>query len=137
MKVMQTLGRHAGAQEGVFQYRRTAQGVEIDSTVGQATLTPISITLTHAEWTSILSAIGTATANTFRLTGSAPFTSPPNQSLYEAIQSAVPTPSGGWNWNDSWKAYICAIMEHEGSVDLYHGTLGHGHSHPIVVRRDF
>lgn len=137
MKVMQTLGRHGGAQEGVFQYRRTPHGVEIDSGIGQANLNPSSVTLTHNEWTQILTAVGTPQQNTFRLTGGAPFPAPPNQSLYESMQTAVPAPAGGWNWNDSWKAYVCAILEHEGSVDLYHGAMGMGNAHPIVVRRDY
>lgn len=136
MKVMQTLGRHAGQQEGVFQYHRTHEGVEIDSSIGQANLNPARILLTHAEWTAILQAIHGANDNTFRLTGMAPFNQPPNQSLYQLIQTAVPNPSRGWNWLDSWKAYVCAILEHEGSMDLYHGTLGPSIQAIICLRRD-
>jgi hypothetical protein len=124
MKVLQTLGRHGGAQEGIFQYYRTTDGVHIDSGVGQAKLDPSTIIVTNDEWTAILGAIADAKGATFRLTGNAPFDDPPNTSLYELFTQAVPKPNGGWNWNDSWKSYICAILEHEGSIDLYHGVLG-------------
>jgi hypothetical protein len=136
MKVLQTLGRHGGHQEGIFQYRRTPDGVFIDSAVGQAQLAPASITLANQEWTAILQAIHNARQGTFRLTGTPPFQTPPNQSLYELLTAAVPNPAGGWQWQDSWKAYVCAILEHEGSIDLYHGVLGQGHSAVVCLARD-
>jgi hypothetical protein len=120
MKVLQTLGRHAGHQEGIFQYRRTPDGVVIDGSVGQALLNPELVTLTTQEWTAILQAIRGAGQGSFRLTGTRPFAEPPNQSLYELLTDTVSAPAGGWQWNDSWKAYVCAILEHEGSIDLYH-----------------
>jgi len=133
MKVLQTLGRHRGHQEGVFQYRRTQDGVHIEGWIGQApSLNVNSIDLTTAEWTAILQAIHNANEGTFRLTGAAPFNSPPNQSLYELISRAVPSPTANWQWQDSWKAYVCAILEHEGSIDLYHGVIGRGHQ-PIAI----
>ena len=136
MKVLETLGRHGNAQKGIFQYKRTSTGVMIDSSVGTAKLNPPSVSLTTAEWSAILAAIENAQQNSFRLTGSAPFPVPPNQSLYELMQQAVTNPAGGWNWHDSWKAYICAILEHEGCVDLYHGTLGPQHTAIICLRGD-
>lgn len=136
MKVLQTLGRHSGAQEGIFQYRRQPDGVHIDSAVGQAKLTPPQITITHDEWRAILQAIQNCPQGSFRLTGQAPFSSPPNQSLYEVLATTLPAPAGGWTWNDSWKAYVCAILEHEGSIDLYHGTLGPQHQAIICLRKD-
>jgi hypothetical protein len=136
MKILQTLGRHGGHQEGIFQYRRTPNGLFIDSAVGQAQLAPPTITLTTDEWVAILRAIGGAEQGTFRLTGTPPFATPPNQSLYELLSAAVPAPTGGWQWQDSWKAYVCAILEHEGSIDLYHGLLGQGHSAIVCLARD-
>lgn len=136
MKVLQTLGRHGGAQEGIFQYKRMSTGVFIDSAIGQAHLNPPSITLTAQEWNSILSAIEQSGQGTFRLTGMPPFPQPPNQSLYALLSQAVPAPAGGWNWHDSWKSYVCAILEHEGSVDLYHGLLGPQHSANITLAKD-
>jgi hypothetical protein len=136
MKVLQTLGRHAGAQEGIFQYRRQVDGVHIDSAVGQAALNPLQITLTNDEWHVILQAIHDSTQGSFRLTGQAPFAAPPNQSLYELLSTIVPHPAGGWNWSDSLKSYVCAILEHEGSIDLYHGTLGPAHQAIICLRKD-
>ena len=136
MKVLQTLGRHGGTQEGVFQYKRSAAGVVIDSTIGQAHLDTPKITITATEWNRILQAIETAPQGTFRLTGTPPFNEPPNQSLYELLSQSLPNPTNGWTWNDSWKAYICAILEHEGSIDLYHGVLGQHHSAIIPLARD-
>jgi hypothetical protein len=136
MKVLQTLGRHRGAQEGVFQYRRQGDGVYIDGAIGQAHLNPSQILLTHTEWNDILAAIGRAAQGSFRVTGEAPFAVPPNQSIYELLSDAVQNPSKGWKWNDSWKAYVCAILEHEGTVDLYHGPLGQNHHAIICLSRD-
>lgn len=131
MKVLQTLGRH-GAQEGVFQYARRQAGVFIDGSIGRAALT--SITLTHEEWTTILAAIADAPQSSFRLTPTATQDAP-NQSLYEFIEHAVPN-RVGLTWTDSWKAYVCAILEHEGSVDLYAGALGRGVGANITLARD-
>ena len=135
MKVLQTLGKR-GPQEGIFQYRRTPDGVVIDGAVGRAQLNPTSITITNDEWTAILQAIRDAPQQSFRLTGLPPFQEPPNQSLYELFSRAVPAPAGGWPWYDSWRAYVCAVLEHEGSIDLYHGTLGAGHSAIICLAKD-
>jgi hypothetical protein len=136
MKILQTLGRHGGHQEGIFQYRRTAAGVYIDSAVGQARLNPPTIVVTTEDWTAILQAICRAHQDSFRLTGTPPFRIPPRQSLYQLLSDAVPHPIGGWQWQDSWKAYICAILEHEGSIDLYHGVLGPRHTAVICLARD-
>lgn len=135
MKVLQTLGRHK-TQEGIFQYRRTADGVYIDASIGQAkSLNPSDVVLTHDEWTAILVALGAASGETFRLTRT---NTPdaPQQSLYDTIFSAVQKPSKGWQWNDSWLAYVSAILEHEGSVDHYGGSLGPGAGAPIILARD-
>jgi hypothetical protein len=136
MKVLETFGRQGNAQKGIFQYKRTSNGVTLDSSVSVANLNPVSITLTNAEWSAILTAIERAPQNSFRLTGAAPFPVPPNQSLHELMQQTVPQPAGGWNWHDSWKAYICAVLEHEGCVELYHGPLGPGHTAFICLRAD-
>ncbi len=136
MKVLQTLGRHGGAQEGIFQYRRKSHGVEIDGSVGQANLNPATVLITTEEWSQILGAIEHAPQGSFRLTGAGQFQAPPNQSLYELLQATVAHPAGGWAWNDSWKSYVCATLEHEGSIDLYHGVLGPHHSATITLARD-
>ena len=135
MKVVETLGQHQG-QKGVFQYKRVPAAVVIDTSIGTATLTPPQVTLTDAEWKAILHAIENAPRNSFRLTGTPPFITPPNQALREVIQQAVPLPTGNWTWNDSWLAYVCAILEHEGSIELYAGSLGPGGSAYIPLRRD-
>src|SRR5690606_36920610 len=124
MKVLQTLGRHGGAQEGILQYKRTQDGVVIDSGVGRATLSPQVAVLLPDEWQAILAELSKGTTRTFRLTGTKLGKKPPKVPLYALLSRAVPEPSEGWRWNDSWRAYVCAILEHEGSIDLYHGPLG-------------
>jgi hypothetical protein len=136
MKLLQTLGAHGGQQIGIFQYRRTPNGVHIDASIGQANLTPAKILFTSDDWNVMLHAIRSAANQTFRLTGVPPFKHPPNESLYHLMSTAVPYPVGGWQWNDSWRSYICAILEHEGSIDLYHGPLGPKTSAIICLARD-
>lgn len=136
MKVLQTLGAHSGRQVGIFQYRRTPQGVHIDASVGRASLSPSEIHISSDEWDAILMAIQNASDETFRLTGTPPFQQPPNGCLYQLLSATVPSPSDGWRWNDSWKSYVCAILEHEGSIDLYHGMLGPNATAIITLKRD-
>jgi hypothetical protein len=95
------------------------------------------VQLTHAEWSAILREIHNLPDVTIRLTRAQPNdTDPPNASLYDVIEHAVPNPNG-WAWTDSWLAYVCAILEHEGSVELYAGLLGRGvPPAKIVLRRD-
>ena len=135
MRVMQTLGRQ-GKQEGVFQYRRTPAGVVIDTSIGTANLNPVEVTLTNSEWTDILTEIAKQTNKSLRLTKSGTG-DPPTSVLYEIIEKAVPKPTNGWSWHTSWKSYVCAILEHEGSVDLYAGSLGPKHQAHITLARDF
>ena len=136
MKVLQTLGRHGGMQEGVFQYKRTPNGLSI-STFTAATQAPIEIT--NEEWQAILEAIDNATGSSFRLTvPGVTSTNPPYQSLYTLFSTAVPTPVGGWNWSDSYRSYIAAILEHEGSIDLYAGALGPQNPPAVIcLAKDF
>jgi hypothetical protein len=136
MKVLQTLGAHSGRQVGIFQYRRTPKGVYVDASIGQANLRPNQIQISSDEWNAILGAMQNATTNTFRLTPNRTLQQPPNQSLYEVLATVVPQPTEGWAWNDSWKSYVCAILEHEGSVDLYHGPLGPKATAIITLRSD-
>ena len=137
MKVLQTLGRYGGGQEGIFQYRRTKDGVVIDSSVGQATLHPSQIQITTQEWCDIISALNQNQHSTFRLTGKAPFNTPPHQSVWEIVKQALPNPCGGWKWHQSWASYVAAILEHEGTLDLYHGPLGNNNLPAIIcLKRD-
>ncbi len=130
---MQTIGRHkATNQEGIFQYKRTADGVYIDVSIGAAVSVPSGvITLTSTEWQQILAAIANEAQDTFRLTAPKSNSVGPMQSLYQTIASAVPKPTHGYGWHDSYKAAVCAILEHEGSVDFSAGTHG-----PIQLIRD-
>lgn len=133
MKILQTLGKHGQVDEGVFAYRRTVDGVEV--TLLRQPGEPFL--LTSGEWQSILTGISSASNSSFRLSlhpnSSA---DPPRQALYDIISSVVPNSSGGWAWDDSKKACICAILEHEGSVDLYGGPLGQGYSAIICLSKN-
>jgi len=133
MKVIETLGRHqATQQKGIFQYRRTINGIEIDPSVGQASsLQPGLVTISHQEWTGILMAISNASNNTFRIQASTT-SNAPQQDLDSLIQGAAPTVQ----WNTSLTSYVVAILEHEGTIELYGGPLGSGVGAPIVLRRD-
>lgn len=138
MKVLETLGRHQTTQQkGIFQYKRTAVGVEIDPTVGQAgsLAQNAHLVLLHQQWNDILAAIASAPNQTFRIqwsnTGN-----PPTQDLDALITTAVPTPHAGGPWNTSLTSYVVSVLEHEGSIELYGGPLGQGLGAPIVLRRD-
>jgi hypothetical protein len=136
MKVLQTLGK-SRAQEGIFQYRRDADGVYIDGSVGNAKgLDPSEIIIQHSEWRKILRTIQKAEYGTFRLTGTSQSDEPPYQSLYELLSDAVFSPEEGCTSNDSWKSYVCAILGHEGSIDLYGGGLGQGKSAIICLAKN-
>lgn len=141
MRIMQTLGRHGGAQEGIFQYKRASSGVTIDPSISRASGPSgpkPSIHITTSEWTSILQAIESAPLQTFRITArSAGSPAQPSQALHTMIQDAVPSPAAGWNWDDSYKSYVVAVLEHEGGLDLYHGLLGAGNPPAIIeLKRD-
>ena len=124
MKFVETLGRYHG-QKGVFQYKRSSHGITIDSSIGNANLNPADILITNREWNAILLAIEVAHGESFGLTvgGGA---GNPSTCLYDLIEQAVPNPTHNWQLNASWKSYVCAILEHEGSLDLYSGGLGQG-----------
>jgi hypothetical protein len=75
---------------------------------------------------------------TFRLTGAG---SVPADSVYDTLKqsgvkpydaTAGATPGTQVNWHDSYCAAVAAILEHEGSLDLYAGGSG-----PIQLARDF
>lgn len=134
MRVLQTLGERTA--EGIFSYRRSTAGVEISAKVSRAaSLQSSSIVLTHTEWTAILGALAGQPNATFRLTRTST-ADPPQQSLADTIKAAVPAPQNAFTWNDSWASYVAAILEHEGSVDLYGGVVGGGHAVSIVLKRD-
>jgi hypothetical protein len=135
MKVLQSLGRARGQVEATFRYRRSSQNVTIDASINRNyNQTPAQIVLTNAEWNAILTAIESAANETFRITNTGAAGDQPTQSLNLLFAAAV-TPVG-WAWNDSWVAYVAAILEHEGSLDLYHGALGPTQSAVIALARD-
>lgn len=135
MKVLQSLGKAKGQTEATFRYRRSSTGVTIDASINANYNQPLKqITLSNVEWNAILAAIENAANETFRITNTGAPGDQPTQSLNQLFAAAV-TPTG-WTWNDSWVAYVAAILEHEGSLDLYHGALGQGQSAVIALSRD-
>jgi hypothetical protein len=138
MKILQTIGKHGGHQAGIFQYKRDSQGIVIDLAIGQANLQPNLIRFSNQEWSQILGAIHNSRQRTFRLTPARRNAGPPNQDLYSLIAQAVPNPADpNWiAWHGSFQAAVCAILEHEGSIDLYHGRLGRGANIPICLSKD-
>lgn len=130
MKVLQTIGKEGGVQAGVFQYKRSSAGVTIDTTVGNTTTTmPAPIVIPATEWDSILKAIETHSTKTFTLSEGG---ASGKKSLYEIVQGA----SSVVGKNINLRPYVCAILEHEGSIDFYHGVIGQGKSVFITLSRD-
>lgn len=119
---------------GIFQYKADAGGRR--DRRKHRTGEPEPWAITRDEWTAILTEIKNRPQGSFRISGTAPFATPPNQSLCDLLSVVVPTPAGGWQWNESWKSYVSAILEHEGSIDLYHGTLGPGVGADITMASD-
>lgn len=118
MKVLQTLGSHAGTQPGIFQYWRDPKNVNIDMTVGRVEGGK-HFTISNSLWTQLLVDLGN--------------------------DNAVQTLSG---WNEivrdslgnvdtSEAACIVAVLEHEGSIDHYGGIAGRGISVDINLKRQF
>jgi hypothetical protein len=130
MRVLQSLGEASKTvQAGVFQYRRTDVGVELDLSIGQApsVLQP-KVLISHRDWVMLLRAF-VGGKKVFRLTRKAG-----KASVYDRVEQVFRTlPScSGVAWNDSYAACIAAILEHEGSLDLHGGRSG-----PIHLKRDF
>jgi hypothetical protein len=121
MKVLQSLGQHGGTQQvAIFQYRRTPQGIEIQSVPDGE-----SFSISTEEWQSMLEKLGQSSRATFPLSG--------ENSLHGRILEALP----GKGFTPSHAAKIAAILEHEGSIDHYGGVTGQGQSVSIYLRRDY
>jgi hypothetical protein len=129
MKFLETLGRWQG-QKGVFQYKRTSNGVVIDSSIGNnSSLNPPQLEISNAEWSAILTQISTSGTKTFGITVGGG-NGNPSIALDGIINAIIP------GLNPSWISYICAILEHEGSLETYTGALGQGYQSRIDLVRD-
>lgn len=129
MKFLETLGRYQG-QKGVFQYKRGSNGVTIRWDISNnQTIVPQCAIIYASQWHDILCRIEAANGQTFGLTvgGGA---GNPTTSLYELISQVLPTQ------NTSVYAYVCAILEHEGSIETYTGALGPSYQSRIDLVRD-
>jgi hypothetical protein len=133
MRILQTLGKHRQIDDGVFGYQRTVDGVEITLFRQNAS----TFLVTREEWQGILQAINGSSLGTFRLElHPDSSTDPPRQAMYDVLSASVPDPRRGWTWDNSKKAASCAILEHEGSLDLYGGPLGSENSAIICLSKD-
>lgn len=74
-------------------------------------------------------AIESTEKNSFGLTSAGGIGQPANN-LYEIIKNTI------YVTDTSICAYICAILEHEGSLDYYTGAMGPGATAQIVLRSD-
>src|SRR5438105_14276694 len=82
VKVLQSLGKAKGQTEATFRYRRSSTGVTIDASINaNYNQTPKQITLSHAEWNAILTAVENAPNETFRITNTGAPGDQPTQSL--------------------------------------------------------
>lgn len=131
MKVLQTIGHHSGTQhEGIFRYRRIPNGVEIDLSVGTATTPPnLKFVVTNDEWKDILDAFASSSAGAMRLRSVHPNTTNPvgpTTSVQDIIKPFLTGRS-----SDSHLAAVCAVLEHEGSIDHYGSAAG-----PIILTSD-
>ena len=129
MKFVETLGQSQG-QKGIFQYKRSSEGVTIDATISNNTsLNPPKLLLTTKEWTDILAAIEATSGKTFGLTVGGGGDNP-THALSDVITSVKP------GLNHSWLSYISAILEHEGSLELYAGPVGATYYAKVDLVRD-
>ncbi|WJY13618.1 hypothetical protein PCO82_06700 [Pectobacteriaceae bacterium CE90] len=118
MKVLQTLGVHgATGQAGIFQYRRTGNGIEVDLSIGFSN-TAGRVVISHQDWERLL--------YDFLQQNSVWDLS----SLRSFIQTRLTV-------DGSTASAVAAILEHEGSMDLYGGVIGVGQGVSIHLQRDY
>ncbi|BBK11100.1 hypothetical protein WP3W18E01_17430 [Raoultella ornithinolytica] len=117
MKVLQTLGVHQGGQAGIFQYKRTSEGVIIDPTVG-FNESAEKFTVSSEQWDDMLTRLENIGNKVVNLTD-----------LKDEVSDEL-------GLNNSEAAAIVAILEHEGTFDHYGGVAGRGESVSITLRRD-
>jgi hypothetical protein len=117
MKVLQTLGSHAGNQPGIFQYWREPGMVVIDMSVGQVAGAG-RVTVPNNQWDAML--VQLATLGKVQTVA--------QLNAFVCIQIRT---------NPSEAACVVAIMEHEGSIDHYGGIAGPGISVDINLKRQY
>jgi hypothetical protein len=125
MKIVQTLGRAGGVHEGVFCYKRTSKGVHIDASISSKyTLKKKNLRISNAAWNKLPKAIEKLQNPKLRITQ--PKSSKNSTEKETAINHlhGLIHASISPNINDSMKAYIIAILEHEGTIDIDHGKGG-------------
>ena len=111
MKVLETLGKHQGRQKGIFQCKRSADGVVIDLSVGRAgKIHDKEFMIPNDDWVRLIVTICEQSRKVFKV----------NEALNPLVKKCFP----GFSLTDTGVAAIISILEHEGTLDFYHGPLG-------------
>ena len=127
---METLGHHQGTGEkGIFQYRRTADRIEVTTSASTTQVPNATYFITNHEWALLLIALTVRGKAIMRLSPGAAG----QPDLASIFAGALISPTTGlvvpptdttWTWAGpvAMHSYVASIMEHEGSLDLAHGT---------------
>lgn len=121
MRVLQTIGHRIGFPPTPFYYRRDQIGVRIESIVGKS----IRFHVENSKWERLLTECAAFPDQTLGISSRI---NDDARSIHELIETyAEPT-------SERDKAYITAVLFHEGSIILHHGPEGNGQLHRIAVR---
>lgn len=139
MKVLQTLGKYKRDNaEGVFAYRRLASSVWFESVIVRKRKAAWSFEIDNVAWQKLLTVLAQRTGPaTYRLSPS-DTADPPTTALIDTIRSAIsPSPKAiSGKRPPGWASYVAAVLEHEGSIDIYGGPGGAGVGLPICLSPD-
>jgi hypothetical protein len=132
MIVLQSLGLKAGLPTP-FYYRRDNKGVLVQFIRGKDK-GPVAID--QGTWQELLETLArSAKSRTKTFSVSSTISSlAPNQSLYDFIRDCLKKGQSNLVVTDSLLSAICAILVHEGSLQLYHGRIGKDREARVVLR---
>lgn len=117
MRVCQTLGHRSGLPTP-FYYCRIQSGIHVRRVRGENVG---GWNISHQQWEQLLHILANARLKTFSIAQTEHEEAHP-QSLYDIIAIALRDVAG---LDDSLTAYVCAILVHEGTLQLHHGkTVG-------------
>lgn len=129
MIVLQSLGLKAGLPTP-FYYRRDHAGVHVRP-IRTKDKRPAKVD--QANWQALLDEIAKSPTKTFAVSPTANVTAP-NVSLYDTIRAVLEKRQPSLAVTDSLLSAICAILVHEGSLQLYHGRIGKDREARVVLR---
>jgi hypothetical protein len=111
MKVLQTLGAHGATDHvGIFQYRRFSGGIDLWPSYKQGGKILKRIIISHQKWQDLLDDIAKMSEKSLSLDSL-------KAKIYESLKGTT-----GLQKNHC--PSIAAILEHEGSIDLYGSRAG-------------